>query len=160
MIEELKATFEYHPDGYLIRKSTGEPCGLRANHPTGYALVNVGGKLVFAHRIIYAIVHGEMPGEVDHINSNREDNRIENLREVSRPEDSHKKPETDTSGVFWYAPTQKWVARIRVDHQLIHLGYFTDYEDAVEARKMAKIKYRPSSPEAAKFARELSPRGA
>lgn len=146
LIEELRATFDYHEDGYLIRKITGEPCGQRANHTTGYALVNVGGKLVYAHRIIYAINHGEMPGEVDHINGNREDNRIENLREVSRPENSHKKPETNTSGlsgVFWYAPTQKWVARIHVDHQLIHLGYFTDYEDAVEARRLAKIKHHP-----------------
>lgn len=148
MIEELRATFDYHEDGYLIRKRTGEPCGLRANHPTGYALVNVGGRLLFAHRIIYAINHGEMPGEVGHINDNREDNRIENLRDVSTSENQHnsKVRKTNTpglSGVFWYAPTQKWVARIRVDHQLIHLGYFTDYEEAVQARKLAKIKHHP-----------------
>lgn len=156
LIEELKVTFDYNKDGYLIRKKNKKPCGQRSNHSTGYACVRVGGRVLLAHRIIYAIVYGEMPkGEIDHINKNRMDNRIENLRDVSRSENMHnyKKPETNTSGfigVSWYAPTQKWCAYINVDYQRIYLGYFENFEDAVEARKLAKIKYHPSSPEALK----------
>lgn len=165
LIEELRNTFEYHPDGYLIRKSTGKPCGRRANQSDGYACVRVGGRALLAHRIIFAIVYGRMPGEIDHINGNRIDNRIENLRDVSSSENSHnyKRPNTNTSGftgVCWSTHHQKWKVEIRLNNRRIHIGYFEDFEEAVQARKLAKIKYHPTSPEAFKFAVELFPCGA
>lgn len=160
LIEELRNTFDYHPDGYLIRKKNGKPCGKHANHPTGYIHVRVGKSMLRVHRIIYAIVYGKLPnGEIDHINGNRADNRIENLREVSSSENSHnfKKYKNNSSGyqgVSWYAQYQKWVAKITIDNRRIHLGYFENLEEAVEARKKAKIKHHPSSPEAVKYANE------
>jgi len=160
LIEELRNTFEYHPDGYLIRKSTRRPCGQRANHSGGYARVNVGKRTLFAHRIIYAVVTGKMPeGDIDHINGDRIDNRIQNLRDVSQLENGHnrKKQKNNSSGfqgVYWDAHAQKWRARICVNKQAIHLGLFEDINDAVQARKMAKIKYHPTSPDAVKFANE------
>jgi len=159
-LEELIAMFEYHTDGYLIRRSTGRPCGKRSNHPDGHAVVGVGGRMLLADRVIYAIVTGKMPdGEIVHISGNRADNRIENLREVSKLEKVHnyKIPRTNSSasaGVYWYARTQKWRAQIRVNNRLIHLGYFKKYDDAVQARKKAKIRHHPSSPEAIKYASE------
>lgn len=162
LIEELRATFEYHEDGYLIRKRTGKPCGTRANTSNGYASVWVGGKTLLAHRIIYAIVRGEIPeGQIDHLNGDRSDNRIENLRDVSGLENMHnsKMPKTNTSGftgVHWETQRKKWMAQIRVDKRQKFLGYFDDFEDAVEARKMAKIKYHPTSPEAQKYRNESS----
>lgn len=160
LIDELRSTFEYHEDGYLIRKKNGKPCGMHANHNKGYARVNVGGRKLYAHRIIFAIMTGKMPeGEVDHLNGDRADNRIENLREVSSSENSHnyKMPRTNSSGftgVHYHAPLRKWCARIMVNKRRISLGYFEDFEEAVQARKMAKIRYHPSSPEAVKFASE------
>lgn len=160
LIEELRATFEYHTDGYLIRKRTGKPCGQHSNRPDGRAEVNVNGRMLRAHRVIYAIIHGEMPeGEVDHIDQNPMNNRIENLRDVSTAENQHnsKKRKDNSSGftgVHWYARCQKWRAEIRVNSRLIFLGYFENFEDAVEARKEAKIRYHPSSPEAQKYANE------
>jgi len=157
LIEELRATFDYHEDGYLIRKKNGKPCGERANHRDGYALVNVGGRLLLAHRIIYAIVTGNIPaGVIDHVDGNPMNNRIENLRDVSQSENLHnRKMNKDNSsgfqGVYWHAQCQKWMAKIRVNNRLIHLGLFDDINDAVEARKMAKIRYHPTSPEVAKF---------
>lgn len=162
LIEELRATFEYHEDGYLIRKKNGKPTGQHANTTQGYARVKVGGRMLRAHRVIYAIIHGEMPaGQIDHINGNRVDNRIENLRDVSHSENqhNHKTPENNTSGftgVGWHAPLQKWVSRIKVNNRTLHLGYFENLEDAVKARKMAKIKYHPTSPEALQYVRESS----
>lgn len=161
-IKELRDTFDYHPDGYLIRRSTGRPCGQRANNGNGYVRVWVGGRTLHAHRVIYAIVYGEMPdGDIDHISRNRMDNRIENLRDVSRSENMHnsKKSKDNSSGfpgVGWHTQAQKWVAYIYIDYRKIHLGYFEDLEDAVHARKIAKIKYHPTSPEAAKYTSKRS----
>lgn len=163
LIEELRATFEYHEGGYLIRKNTGKPCGQHANHSNGYARVNVGGRMLYAHSVIYAINHGKMPtNQIDHINKDRIDNRIENLREVSSSENSHnyKKPKTNTSGftgVSWKTQAQKWVSYIWVNNKKIHLGLFENFEDAVQSRKMAKIKHHPTSPEAFEYALELFP---
>jgi len=157
-VQELRDMFEYHTDGYLIRKKNGKPCGMHANNGKGYAQVWCGGKLLYAHRIVYAIVHGKMPeGQIDHLNGDRSDNRIENLRDVSKSVNMHncKKPKDNSSGftgVSWHARYQKWLAYITIDNRNIHLGYFTEFEDAVYARKMAKIKYHPTSPEAQKFA--------
>lgn len=58
------------------------------------------------------------------------------------------------TGVCWHAPTQKWHAQICVDNRVIYLGLFENFEDAVEARKEAKMKYHPTSPEAQKYASE------
>lgn len=165
MIEELRATFDYHPDGYLIRKKNGKPCGQHVNCHNGYIKVFVNEKTLQAHRVIYAIVHGEMPGEIDHINKDRADNRIENLRNVSHSVNIHNSrvPKTNTSGfpgVDWDARNRKWHARIMLNNQRVSLGRFEDFDEAVYARKMAKIRYHPSSPEAFKFALELFPCGA
>lgn len=160
LIQELRDMFEYHEDGYLIRRSTGKPCGRRANRSDGYTIVRVGGRMLRAHRIIYAIIHGEMPeGEIDHINGNRADNRIENLRDVSKSVNQHnsKKRKDNSSGfpgVSWDTQHQKWRAQIMVDNQQIRLGLFENLEDAVQARKKAKIKYHPTSPEAKKYSSE------
>jgi len=162
LIEELISTFEYHPDGFLIRKSTGRPSGQRANTPNGYALVGVGGRMLFAHRIIYAIIHGKIPnGDIDHIDQNPMNNRIENLRDVSHSDNQHnsKKRKDNSSGfpgVCWHARYQKWQAEIKVNSRPIFLGRFDDYDDAIRARKMAKIKYHPTSPEAIKYASEFA----
>lgn len=161
LIEELRATFDYHEDGYLIRKKNGKPCGRRATHLDGYTQVGVNGRMLYAHRIIYAIVHGEIPeGDIDHIDQNPMNNRIENLRDISKSENMHnsKKRKDNSSGftgVYWNTQRQKWYAQICVDGKNSHLGYFEEFEDAVEARKMAKIEYHPSSPEAFEFALEL-----
>jgi len=157
LVEELRAIFEYHPDGYLVRKENGNPCGQRSNHHDGYAHVKVNGMVLLAHRIIFAIVHGRMPaGQIDHINGNRMDNRIENLRDVSSSENSYNS-KTNTSGfagVCWDARDKKWRVYFYVGYRKIYLGLFENLEDAVQARKEAKIRYHPISPEAQKYSSE------
>lgn len=160
LVKELRATFEYHEDGYLIRKKNGKPCGMRANTCQGYAQVKVNGRMLYAHRIIYALMHSEMPeGEIDHIDGDPLNNRIENLRDVSGSENQHnsKKRKDNSSGftgVSWANHAQKWRTEIWVDNRKIHLGYFEDFEEAVQARKLAKIRYHPSSPDAQKYVSE------
>jgi len=113
----------------------------------GYRVITVNGKRHKAHRLIFLFVHGRWPKyEIDHINHDRDDNRIENLREATRPENARNQSifKTNTSGyigVSWHKRRERWHARIRVNGKLVFLGSFTCKEEAAQARKEAERKY-------------------
>lgn len=105
------------------------------------------GARVKAHRAAWAIFYGEWPSsDLDHINGNPTDNRMENLRLVTHRENmlNQKKRSTNTSGatgVYWYKKNQNWIVKIGVKNKLLHVGYFDSYEDAVEARMLAEVEH-------------------
>ena len=113
----------------------------------GYFLVEISGKGYYVHRLIWMMVTGELPEyEIDHINGNPKDNRLINLRSVSRQENQQNKKmyATNTSGavgVCWDKRESKWLVRIGVNNQSAHIGYFEDWFEAVCARKSAEHKY-------------------
>jgi hypothetical protein len=113
----------------------------------GYRRIGIGGKMHGAHRLAWLIVTGEWPdAEIDHINGDRSDNRIANLREVSCTENGRNKamPKNNTSGVIgvgWDSGAGKWRAAIGVAGRNIFLGLFTDIASAIAARKAAEIAY-------------------
>ena len=100
-----------------------------------------------AHRVIWAMVTGDWPADqIDHINQNPADNRIANLRVVSNQENcrNQKLRITNTSGftgVYWLENGKKWVAKIGVNGNLKHLGYFARKGAAIAALQAANIKY-------------------
>ena len=100
-----------------------------------------------AHRVAWALFYGEWPKEqIDHIDGNRTNNKISNLRAVSQAENSKnvKLTEANTSGtvgVYWYKRKNKWCAEIVCDYKKIRLGYFDEIQDAIAARKQAEKKY-------------------
>lgn len=112
----------------------------------GYRQGSVFGRGCLAHRLIWAIVHGEHPPEeIDHINGNRSDNRISNLRSVSSLDNAknicrRSDNSSGTTGVMWNRASGKWRARIMVDQKEIHLGQFADIQAAIAARKAAEWK--------------------
>lgn len=118
----------------------------------GYMCGEIFNKPVAAHRVAFAIYYGRWPnGEVDHINGDRSDNRISNLRDVTRKVNSRnmKKSASNRSGVTgvsFYKASKKWQARIMSDGKYLHLGYFDKFKDAVSARKDAELKigYHPN----------------
>lgn len=104
----------------------------------GYRSGAVLQRLHLAHRIIWAMVFDEWPDCIDHINGNRADNRIQNLRSVSKSQNSKnmKKPSNNSSGfqgVHWCSERRKWVASVGRKS----LGRFRLFEDAISARKSA-----------------------
>ncbi len=110
----------------------------------GYYTSAIGGRRMSAHRIVWAIYYGESPSfEIDHINGVRTDNRIENLRQVTRSENSKnlRVRSGEARGVYWYTPTSRWVAKIQYRGRMRHLGYFKDRDDAISARRAAEAKY-------------------
>jgi hypothetical protein len=115
--------------------------------PTGYRMGRIDHKAYQAHRVIWALHHGEDPaGEIDHINRDRCDNRIENLRVVSHQENHRntglrKNNTSGAMGVSWFAASRKWSAYLMADGVKKHLGYFHERDDAVAARKAAEAEY-------------------
>jgi hypothetical protein len=86
------------------------------------------------------------PDELDHINGDKGDNRIVNLREVTRAENNknksrYKQNSSGFTGVGWHKVTKKWAAKIRVDGRDYHLGVFASIEAAKEARAAAEKHY-------------------
>jgi hypothetical protein len=119
---------------------------LTADNGDGYLIGRVYGSNHRAHRVIWAMHYGAWPaGDVDHINGNRKDNRIVNLRAATKGENARNaaKRRDNTSGacgVSWHRHSGKWMARIKMDGKSIFLGRFTNLEDAVKARKMAEAR--------------------
>lgn len=114
----------------------------------GYIVFNYKGKQYRAHRVIWQIHNGDIPSnmEIDHINHDKTDNRIENLRLVDRTENGRNQSRRNDNssgfcGVHWHKPLSKWCARIRVNGKLVHLGYFDKLDDAKIARIEANKKF-------------------
>lgn len=116
-------------------------------HHSGYVFISIDSRLHAAHRLAWLYVNGSTPeGQIDHINSVRSDNRIGNLRDVSRLENlkNKQKYSNNTSGVcgvYYTGETNPWRAIITVDGKTISLGLHSQFWDAVCARKSAEYKY-------------------
>lgn len=113
----------------------------------GYICISINNVLYKAHRLAWFFTHGEFPsGEIDHINCNKKDNRINNLRVVTTAENLRNRgmQKRNTSGVKG-ANRKKgrrgWEVRIGVNHRRIFLGTFDDIELAELVAKEAREKY-------------------
>ena len=114
----------------------------------GYINVGIGGKLYPAHVIAMLLTFGSVPkdSEVDHINHIRNDNRLCNLRLVSRSENRRNQSvssrnSTGHTGTYFDRDRNKFVAQIKVKGKVIYLGSYETLLEAVEARKAADKKY-------------------
>lgn len=140
-----KETYEYR-DGALYWKekvSKKVVVGNRAgclNVYTGYRDVRIYGVRFKEHRVVWAILNGEWPKhEIDHVNGIKDDNRIENLRDVTPRVNQATKPlnRNNASGykcVRWRPDKNKWQAYHSVMGKFKSLGHFISLEAAIAAR--------------------------
>lgn len=85
---------------------------------------------------------GEWPQEIDHLNRDKADNRIENLRDTSRNKNCQNKNPTSSSGLLGVRDEGKlFRAVIKVGQRQIHLGRFRSPREAARAYDDAAIKY-------------------
>lgn len=118
----------------------------------GYVLIKVFGKRYVAHRLAWLYVYGQFPdGELDHINGNRSDNRIANLRVVTRQGNQQNKArqENNTSGqtgVCFHSRSKLWQAQIYVRGKPVYLGQYKNKEDASVAYIDARRKLFETQP--------------
>ncbi|WP_367027525.1 HNH endonuclease [Methylococcus sp. ANG] len=120
----------------------GDPAGRVDGR--GYLQISVDGRRYRAHRLARLSIHGIWPADdIDHIDGDRLNNRLTNLRTCTRAENmqnvaSSRRRGTGLPGTTYNHRTQKWQAQISSGGRKHHLGYFVDVKDAHEAYLRAK----------------------
>lgn len=149
--EYLKSCFRYESDTGKLFWRNREDMDARWNMKNagkeithlchGYISPRLNGKKYLAHRIVYKIIHGEIPVGmlIDHINRVTADNRLENLRMCTSAENQFNRviSSNNTSGikgVAWSKRTKMWLAKATISKKVHHLGSFKDINDAAQAR--------------------------
>jgi hypothetical protein len=148
--EFLEDRFEYK-DGHLFyRQSTGNARqGRQAGtiSTSGYIHIMINGRLYHEHTLIFFLHYGYFAKEIDHIDHNKINNHIENIREVNRSQNraNSKKRKGCSSkfkGVFRHCDSCKkpWRSQIEINGHQNRLGDFAIEEDAARAYDRAAIE--------------------
>ena len=155
-VERIRDLLDYCPVTgnftWKVSRTRGAKAGSRAGcrDDKGYIRISIDGVKRKAHRLAYAIHHGTMPPrgiQVDHIDGNPANNRIENLRLATDAENQRNRQNlgrhnsSGSTGVCWDIRAQKWRAGIMVNRRQIHLGYFTNKQSAIAARRLAEATH-------------------
>lgn len=145
----LQKLFEYK-DGELYWKISPRPeieIGSKAGTTKAkYTMIGINNLRYYAHRIIFMMFHGYCPKLIIFIDGNRQNCKIENLKEFARSDlaASYPKRIDNTSGykgVSWSSRTQRWVAVLTKNKKTMFLGYFGNIEKAHEVYCQAAKKY-------------------
>lgn len=148
-IEYLRKRYSYNPEtGDITSRGTGRVFKTyRTDGRTNYITMSLKRRPAFAHRVAWALHYGEWPnGQIDHIDRDGTNNRINNLRIVDWVQNARNQrpPVTSKSGVcgvIWVKEKSKWRAQIGVAGKQICLGYYKEVEEARSARKAGEEKY-------------------
>ena len=146
--ERLKELLEYNPDNgvfkwKITRKQIKKNTVAGTKHSLGYWSISVDNKIYLAHRLAWFYSYAQWPKNViDHINKNKQDNRLTNLRSVTQKEngkniDLKKSNISGANGVRHRKDCLKnpWQARVMHDRKEINLGFYPTFKEALEARK-------------------------
>lgn len=129
-------------DAIWNKRFAGKQAG--GKNSQGYVVVNIRNTHHRAHHIVWTVANGVWPHlDIDHIDGDRANNRISNLRQVTRVENLRNKgAASGRVGLVGVTKSgRQWRARIYVDREQIELGYFDHFEDAIAARHSAEKKF-------------------
>jgi hypothetical protein len=146
-IDDLRKLISYDPEtGQFVRlvKKHGWASNGSVN-ARGYRLISVGGMRPAAHRLAWALHFGEWPkGEIDHINGDRDDNRLVNLRDANREQNGRNRMNKRPNSTGFRGVRRNgrgWQAQIRINGKSTGLGTYATPEKAAAAYRAASIKY-------------------
>jgi hypothetical protein len=146
---DVRQLFDYDPcSGQLIWKMTrgsrakkGAVAGSLGGHR--YITVRINGTLYYVHRIIWLWHYGQWPEATDHMDCNKLNNKIENLRSANPSQNQCNQliradNKSGVKGVRWNKGKRKWQARVQLQWKDYWLGLFDEFEQAVVAVKNAR----------------------
>lgn len=150
-VEYLKSILDYNSYTgtfvWKVYKSSRAVIGSIAGtfNPDGYLIIKIDGKNYRSHHLAWLYTHGIWPSDIlDHINGERADNRIINLREatIQLNAQNQRNPVITNKcgliGVRFRKDAGKFTAQIKLNGKTKHIGYFTDKNDAHAAYILAK----------------------
>ena len=155
--DQLKQLFDYREDGNLVRKVAtkgqanfvGSIVGCKPksiSRNNRYTTTKIKGQHYSVHKLIYLWHTGVWAEQLDHINKDSLDNRIENLRQATSAQNaSNRKIFTSNTsgvkGVSWHKVQKKWFVYVDVNKKRKNVGYFSDFELADLVAIEARDKY-------------------
>lgn len=143
----LKELFVYK-EGALWNKVTrnnhvkaGTPAGHKSDR--GYINIRVDQRMYRAHRLIFLFHHGWLPKLIDHIDCDRTNNRIENLRACTKSENGMNRAKSTSSTGFRnvYRNGEKFYVSLRKQGKTVHIGIFSSVKDAAVAAARARAEH-------------------
>lgn len=114
----------------------------------GYIQIKIKGKMYLAHRLAWIYEYGIFPEDyIDHINHDRADNRIQNIREVSRFDNNRNQSirsdnTSGVTGVYFDKSQNKWRASINGKYGKVYLGIFSSKDEAIVAILVARKEHQ------------------
>lgn len=129
---------------------------LKRRHGNGYLTGTIDYQKCLAHRVVWKMMTGDEPPQIDHINGVRSDNRFANLRAADNSVNSRNAAQrsdntSGVKGVHWDSSRGKWAAAIAADGKSYHLGRFDTLPEATAARRTAErfLNFHPNHGRAA-----------
>ncbi len=150
--ERLRELLHYDPTTgiftWLVKPSGNVKAGDRAGSPNdrGYLGIGISNHLYISHRLVWLYVYRRWPtNHIDHINGNKIDNRLVNLREATNHQNQanaaiRKDNKSGLKGVWWHSRDKCWCSKIRINGKSRHLGYFDTAEEAHAVYRSAAIE--------------------
>jgi hypothetical protein len=150
--QELKEILNYDKDTGIFtwkiaisnRVYVGKEVSSKRN--TGYISIGIKNKDYLVHRLAWLYVYGYLPNYIDHVNNIRADNRIENLREVTKTQNNQnsairKNNTSKVKNVTWHKQCKKWHVSICANNKRMSFGLYNDLELAKLVAEEARVKY-------------------
>lgn len=146
---ELRQALQYDPETGVFAWAPGQHrAGAQAGYLCeGYRVIKILGRPQKAHRLAWLYVYGDWPaGQIDHVNGERDDNRIANLRDCSQAQNrqnlrrSYRNNSAGLLGTSFDKKTGKWRSQIQVGMRKEHIGLFASAQAAHEAYVERKRK--------------------
>ena len=150
--DQVKSLFDYKDGNLYWKNKTTNLSRVKINAiagstgKKGYLQIGINQKLYLAHRVIFLMHHGYMPDFVDHIDGNKENNFIENLREASRGQNRMNSKlqlnnKSTIKNVNWHKKQNKWVVQLGVEGKKLYFGAYFDLNVAKFVAETMRHKY-------------------
>lgn len=135
MLTYILDMYSYDPETGEFRNKHGRIVGCYTKR---YPEISIRGKTFRLHQLAYILIYGQYPQvgmEIDHKNGNKHDNRLANLRLVTKSENQFNRPRSERHGIYFETSSGKWVAQLRRGGKT-YKGRFLTEEQAKTFRSM------------------------